>query len=241
MRPAIAIFCLIVAGVVLAAMVSLHTTHPDPLPGETPSPPPAASATPAKTDPKAAPKGEGDSQAKFDKVRAGAIRASLEIGTETPGKDGKKEFVSKGIIEMELYPKAAPKTTAHLMELAGRKFWDGLKVHRVDSQVVQMGDPASKDAEVSDFESKGIGSHGSGTTVPLEVSAKLPNLQYTVGLARTQDPNSGDSQIYINLVDNPLFDYDYCVFGRVVKGTDIVGKITRGDVIKHLQIYESKP
>jgi cyclophilin family peptidyl-prolyl cis-trans isomerase len=239
MRPAIAIFCLIVAGVVLAAMVSLRTPHPDPLPGEEPPTPPPTS-TPAKTDPKAAAKDLGDVQSRFDKARVGAIRATLEIGNLVDGKDGKKDFVSKGTMELELYPQAAPKTVAHLTELSGKNFWDGIKVHRVDAEVAQMGDPNSRDADVQDFESKGIGNQGSGTTVPLEVADKLPNLQYTVGLARTSDPNSGDSQIYINLVDNPLFDFDYCVLGRVVKGTDIVGKIAKGDVIRHLQIYDAK-
>jgi cyclophilin family peptidyl-prolyl cis-trans isomerase len=242
MRPAIAIFCLILAGVVLAAMVSLRTPHPDPLPGEVPPPTPPASKTPTKAAAKPADKDQGDPQSRFDKAREGAVRATLEIGSEIPDRDDpkKKVFTSKGTMEIELYPKAAPKTVAHLTELAGKNFWDGIKVHRLDSEVVQMGDPESRDADVSDFDLKGIGTHGSGSTVPLEVADKLPNLQYTLGLARAQDPNSGESQFYINLVDNPAFDYDYCVFGRIVKGTDIVAKIAKGDVIKHLQIYDHK-
>ncbi len=240
MRPAIAIFCLIVAGVVMAAMVSLRTPHPDPLPGEVPPTPPTNAQNPPKTAPKSTGKDNDDSQNKFDKARVGAVRASLEIGTETLNKDGKKEFVSKGTMEMELYPKAAPKTVAHITDLAAKKFWDGLKVHRVDETVAQMGDPTSKDTEIADFDLKGIGSHGSGSTVPLEVDAKLPNLQYTVGLARTSDRDSGDSQIYINLVDNPGFDYEYCVFGRVIKGTDVVSKIAKGDIIKHFLVYEAR-
>ena len=241
MRPAIAIFCLILTGVVLAAMVSLRTPHPDPLPGEAPPPTPPASQTPAKPAPKPTDKELGDAQSRFDKVRDGVMRATLEIGTETldPANQDKKVFTSKGIMELELYPKAAPKTVAHLTELSAQNFWDGVKVHRLDSEVIQMGDPESKTVPISDFDSKGIGTHGSGSTVPLEVAYKLPNLQYTVGLARAQDPNSGDSQFYINLVDNPGFDYDYCVFGRVVKGNEIVPKIAKGDVIKHFQIYEA--
>ena len=224
MRPAIAIFCLIVVGVVLAAMVSLRTPHPDPLPADkeatnTDKPTPAAKTSNMPSPEKEAP---------FTKVQDGAVRATLDV-------------VGRGTIEMELYPKAAPKTVAHLTELSNQNFWDNLKVHRVDDQVVQMGDPASKDASPEDFDLKGVGSHGSGKTVPLEVSAKLPNLQYTVGLARTNDPNSGDSQIYINLQDNPGFDFDYCVFGRVVKGVELVGKIQKGDVIKSFRIYETKP
>ena len=224
MRPALAIFFLIVGGVVLAALVSLRTPHPDSLATDAP---PAETTNPgAKDAVKPAANSGADSEAKFDKVRVGSMRASMEI-------------VGRGTIVMEFYPKAAPKTVAHIAELAAKNFWDGLKVHRVDDEVVQMGDPTSKDSTPEEFELKGVGSHGSGTTVPLEVSAKLPNLKYTVGLARTQDTASGDSQIYINLADNPGFDFNYCVFGRVVTGTDIVNKITKGDVIKHIQVYEA--
>ena len=225
MRPALAIFFLILGGVALAALVSLRTTHPDPLPSDAP-PDYGGPAKSAKPDP-AAGASNAAAEAAFDKVQAGAMRVTMEI-------------VGKGTIEMEFYPKAAPKTVAHLVDLAGKNFWDDIKVHRVDAEVVQLGDPTSRDAVPSDFELKGVGSHGSGTTVPLEVSAKLPNLKNTVGLARTQDRDSGDSQFFINLTDNPAFDFDYCVFGRVTKGTDLVSKITKGDVIKHIQIYESR-
>jgi cyclophilin family peptidyl-prolyl cis-trans isomerase len=227
MRPAIAIFCVMVAGVVLAAMVSLRTPRPDPLPAEIEAAKNAEKNKPqAETKPAEA---GGDPQAQFDKVKEGAMRASLEI-------------VGKGTIEFELYPKAAPKTVAHFTELAAKNFWDGIKVHREEKAVIQMGDPLSKDVQPEDFEIKGIGSHGSNTTtVPLEVEAKLPNVQYTLGLARTSAPDSGDSQFYINLINNPGFDYDYCVFGRVTKGTDIVSTIKKGDVIKHIQVYEARP
>lgn len=222
MRPAIAIFCVIVLGVVLAAMVSFHTVHPDPLPGEAPT----ETNTP-KEDPKVAADKREQVEAPFEKIQDGAIRATLEI-------------VGRGTLEMQLYPKAAPKTVAHLTELSDKNFWAGLKVHRVDPKVIQMGDPNSKDVSPEDFEVKGVGTHGSGSTVPLEVSAKLPNLQYTVGLARTDDLHSGDSQFYINLVDNPDYDYKYCVFGRVLKGSNLVGTIKKGDVIKNFHIYEAQ-
>lgn len=225
MRPAIAIFCVIVAGVILAAMLSLHTPRPDPLPDDiiqareqAKNPPPTATPE-AKVDP----------ETQFEKYKDGAIRATLEI------KD-------RGVLEMELYPKAAPQTVAHLIALSKKNFWDGIKVHREEPAVVQMGDPMSKGMNVGEFDLKNIGSHGSDLgTVPLEVQPKLPNVQYSVGLARADDPNSGDSQFYINKQDNPRFDFNYCVFGRVVKGTNLVDQIKKGDVIKHLQIYDAVP
>jgi peptidyl-prolyl cis-trans isomerase B (cyclophilin B) len=226
MRPAIAIFFLIVAGVMMAALVSLHTTHPDPLQTETEAAKPTEQAKPATVAKPA--DGKLDVESKFDKVKAGAIRASMDIA-------------GRGTIEMELYPQAAPKTVAHLVELANKNFWDGVKIHRVEPSVVQMGDPASKDVRPEDFELKGIGTHGSGTTVPLEVSAQLPNIQYTLGLARTSERNSGDSQFFINMTDNPDFDYDYCVFGRVVKNTTLLSQLKKGDVIKHFQVYPAGP
>ena len=231
MRPAIAIFCLILAGVVLAGMVSLHTPHPDPLQTDIDAAKAEADKAAEQARPKTAGKAEdskADPETKFDKVKTGAIRATLEIK-------------GRGTIEMELYPQAAPKTVAHILELANKNFWDGIKVHRAEAEVVQMGDPDSKDVKPDDFGLKGIGTHGSGATVPLEVSAQLPNIKYSLGLARTKEPDSGDSQFFINLMDNPTFDYDYCVFGRVVKGTAIVSQIQMGDVIKHFQVYENHP
>lgn len=224
MRPAIAIFCVIVVGVGLAALVSVRTPHPDPLPADVEKAREDAANPPPK-DTK--PNEKVDVEGQFAKVKEGAIRASLEI------KD-------RGILELELYPKAAPKTVAHIAALAAKNFYSDLKVHREEASVIQMGDPESKDTKPDEFELKGIGSHGSGSTVPLEVADRLPNVQYTVGLARTNDPDSGDSQIYINKQDNPGFNYAYCVFGRVVHGTDIIDKIKKGDVIKHLQVYTVK-
>ncbi len=222
MRPAIAIFCLILGGVLLAALVSLRTTHPDPLPSEVP--PPTAEPTKAAPPKQTAPLDPAQ-EAKFTKLKSSAIRATLEIE-------------KLGVIEMELYPTAAPKTVAHLSALSAKNFWDKVKVHRVDDLVVQLGDPTSKDADPAQFKDLGIGSHGSGSSVPLEVVQQLPNLTYTLGLARTEDPESGDSQFYINLHDNPDFDYKYCVFGRITKGANLVSKIKVGDEIKHFQIYD---
>ena len=158
----------------------------------------------------------------FDKVKAGAIKATMEME-------------GKGTVVMELYPTAAPKTVAHFVELCKKHFYDGLKFHRVEPGfVVQGGDPESKNAGVAEFESKHIGTHGSGHPVPLEV--KLPHAQYSVGLARSDNPNSGDSQFYINLKDNPSLDGQYCVFGMVVQGQDIAAKIQKGDVIKSITV-----
>ena len=157
----------------------------------------------------------------FDQVKAGAVKATMEVQ-------------GRGKIVMELYPKAAPKTVAHFLDLCRKNFYAGIKFHRLEPGfVVQGGDPESKDAGVDEFEAKGIGSHGSGTTtVPLE--AHLLHKKYSIGQARSQALDSGDSQFYFNLNDNTALDGKYCVFGMVVEGQDVVDKIQKGDVITSL-------
>ena len=158
----------------------------------------------------------------FDQAKTGAIRATMEIE-------------GRGTVVMELYPKAAPQTVAHFVDLCKRHFYDGLKWHRVEPGfVIQGGDPESKNLSAAEFDSKHIGSHGSGKTVPLE--ANLPHKQYSVGLARSQAPDSGDSQFYINLKDNASLDGGYCVFGMVVQGQDVPDKVQKGDVIKSIVV-----
>ncbi|MDE2126926.1 MAG: peptidylprolyl isomerase [Armatimonadetes bacterium] len=144
-------------------------------------------------------------------------------------------IAGKGSMELELYPEAAPKTVAHIESLIKSGFYDGIKFHRVvPGFVCQAGDPLSKGLQAAMFQQAGVGQHGSGKTVPLE--AKLPNLTNTLGLARSSDPDSGDSQFYINLNDNANLDGQYCVFGRVVKGTDLPARIDIGDIIQTFTI-----
>lgn len=141
----------------------------------------------------------------------------------------------RGTVVMELYPRDAPKTVAHFLNLVKKHFYDGIKVHRyVPGFVVQMGDPGTKGLDPAQFDEHAIGTHGSGTTVPLE--AKLPHDLYTVGLARSSDPNSGDSQFYINLKANHQLDGSYTVFGKVVKGQNVADALRVGDVITSMRV-----
>lgn len=152
------------------------------------------------------------------------------------------EVEGKGKIEIELLPGLAPKTVAHFLELIDQKFYDGILFHRVEAGfVAQTGDPASKkvdpaklrgltSAQIGDQFQLGAG--GSGKTVPLEVTAKTSHDRGTVGLARSQDPDSGDSQFFFNLAANHPLDSGYCEFGKVVKGLDVMDALKNGDRIK---------
>lgn len=163
----------------------------------------------------------------FNPPREGVITAVLTIQ-------------DRGNVTMEFYPKVAPKTVAHIVKLIKNRFYDGILVHRVvEGFVVQAGDPKSRQfrreqlADKSDDEiaAMGLGTGGSGESVPFE-NSPLPNIPGAIALALSAPrSDTGDSQWFINLAANNYLDGDYCVFGKVVEGMDVVEKIQKGDVI----------
>ncbi len=157
---------------------------------------------------------------------------------------GEIEIERVGVVEVELFPEAAPESVAQIVSLAKSGFYNGLRFHRVVKDfVAQVGDPKSKKYKKSDYEGKtseevastmGLGGGGSGKTVPLE--KKLPHLINTIGMARSESPDSGDSQFFFNLKDNFSLDSAYCAFGRVVKGQEKLVNIAHGDAIVRFTI-----
>ena len=146
----------------------------------------------------------------------------------------------KGTIEMEMYPNEAPKSVEHILTLARRNFYNGLRVHRVvPGFVVQFGDPLTRD-----MTKKAVwGSGGSGRTVGVaEISPKRPHKLGAVAMAHTGDPKDADSQIYICL-NGParyqeLVQGRYAVIGQVISGMDVVQKLQVPDVIKRATVKE---
>jgi len=134
------------------------------------------------------------------------------------------EMEKGGKIVIELYPRDAPITVANFIKLIKMKFYDGLTFHRVEPGfVVQGGDP------------NGDGSGGPGWTIKDEYN-KLKHLEGSLGMAKTRQPNSAGSQFYICLGPAPHLDGGYTVFGRVIKGMDVVRKIRIGDRMKRVTI-----
>lgn len=139
---------------------------------------------------------------------------------------------NKGVIEIELFDDVMPITTGNFMKLAGEGFYNGTKFHRViEGFMVQGGDPNSKTDDVMTY-----GSGGPSYTIADEFVAgeELTNVRGTIAMANTGQPNSGGSQFFINLVDNVGLDFDkppmqssHPVFGRVVKGMEIVDAIAK--------------
>ena len=126
--------------------------------------------------------------------------------------------VPSGRVVIELRPDLAPKTVAHIKELTRRGFYDGLTFHRViDGFMAQTGDP------------KGNGSGGSGQNVKAEFTQNAHFVRGTVGLARSSDPDSGDSQFFICFDKAPFLDGKYTIFGQVVSGMEAIDAIKKGD------------
>ena len=113
-----------------------------------------------------------------------------------PGLDPSNTLIltlKDGEVTIKLRPDLAPKTVTRIKELVAKKFYDGLKFHRViDGFMAQTGDP------------KGNGTGGSGVNVP----AEFTNANFargTLGMARANDPNSGDSQFFYLLCPGGFF------------------------------------
>jgi peptidyl-prolyl cis-trans isomerase B (cyclophilin B) len=138
-----------------------------------------------------------------------------------------------GEIVLEFWPQDAPKHVENFVKLAGQKFYDGQRVHRVEPKfVVQFGDPQSKTLPLNDPK---MGSGGPGYTIKAEFN-KRPFERGVLGMARTSDPDSAGSQVYIMLGPSPHLNGKYTAFGRVATGMGVVDQIKVGDRIKSIRI-----
>jgi peptidylprolyl isomerase len=123
-----------------------------------------------------------------------------------------------GKVYIELLPKLAPKHVARVKTLARQGFYDGIVFHRViKGFMAQTGDPT------------GTGTGGSKLgSLPAEFTP-TPFERGTVGAARSQDPNSANSQFFICFTHTPFLNGQYTVWGRVVEGMPHVDKIALGE------------
>jgi cyclophilin family peptidyl-prolyl cis-trans isomerase len=138
-----------------------------------------------------------------------------------------------GEITLEFWPDVAPNHVKNFTDLAKKKFYDGQRVHRVEPKfVVQFGDPNSKTLPMDDPK---MGTGGSGQKIKAEFNKK-PFDRGVLGMARTNDPDSASSQVYIMLGDSHFLNGQYTAFGKVTKGMDVVDKIKVGDRIKSIKV-----
>ncbi|GGD35016.1 peptidylprolyl isomerase [Sinisalibacter lacisalsi] len=134
-----------------------------------------------------------------------------------------------GTVTIELLPDVAPQHAARMKELARAGKYDGVVFHRViDGFMAQTGDVEHGNVDAGgDLRRAGTG--GSDLPdLPAEFS-KLPHDRGTLGAARSQNPNSANSQFFINFGDNHFLNGQYTVYGRVISGMEHVDKIVRGE------------
>ncbi len=130
---------------------------------------------------------------------------------------------SKGVIVVELEEEKAPKTVANFLAYVRSGFYAGTVFHRVIPDFMVQGGGMKTD----------LARKATGASIPNEAANGLKNVRGAVAMARTAEVDSATSQFFINLRDNPHLDhrgttpreFGYCVFGRVVKGMEVVDAI----------------
>ena len=131
----------------------------------------------------------------------------------------------KGTIQIELAVLDAPLTVHNFVRLARKGYFDGLAFHRVVPDfVVQDGDP------------RGDGNGSPGYTIRDEINQR-PYLRGTVGMALDWE-DTGGSQYFITHGPQPHLDGRYTVFGQVVSGMEAVDALARGDVVRHVRVWD---
>jgi len=134
-----------------------------------------------------------------------------------------------GTVTIALMPDIAPKHAARMKQLARAGAYDNVIFHRViDGFMAQTGDVANGNAEKG-FNLRAAGTGGSDLPdLPAEFGS-IPHDRGTVGAARSSNPNSANSQFFINFKDNHFLNGQYTVYGRVVSGMEHVDKIAKGE------------
>ena len=134
-----------------------------------------------------------------------------------------------GEVVIALLNDVAPKHAERMKQLARDKAYDNVAFHRViEGFMAQTGDVANANME-KDYNPRRAGTGGSQyPDLPAEFS-KLPHDRGTLGAARSMNPNSANSQFFINFKDNHFLNGQYTVYGRVISGMEHVDKIMRGE------------
>ena len=162
-------------------------------------------------------------------VTAGVVSAQ----TPAPGNPVVVMELQKGTVTIELFAKDAPKTVENFVNLVKSNFYNRQHFHRVESFVVQVGDPDSKAMERRET----WGRRGNGKPIGIaEINKKFTHKKGAVGMAHAGDPTKADSQFYITKLPKKIPEGKYAIFGQVIGGMDVVDKIELGDLIKRMYV-----
>jgi cyclophilin family peptidyl-prolyl cis-trans isomerase len=135
-----------------------------------------------------------------------------------------------GDVKIELFKDVAPKHVERIKKLADEGKYDNVVFHRViDGFMAQTGDVQNGNSSSKDYNLKLAGTGGSSLSNLKQEFSDLPHDRGTLSMARSQDPNSANSQFFICFKASPFLDRQYTVFGKVIEGMELVDKIKRGE------------
>ena len=135
-----------------------------------------------------------------------------------------------GDVKIELFPDIAPKHVERIKSLADSGQYDNVVFHRViDGFMAQTGDVQFGNSSSNNFDLKRAGTGSSSLPDLKQEFSNVPHEKGTLSMARSQDPNSANSQFFICFESAPHLDRNYTVFGKVVEGMEHVDNIKKGD------------
>ena len=135
-----------------------------------------------------------------------------------------------GDVKIELFPDVAPNHVNRIKELANSGKYDNVVFHRViDGFMAQTGDVQFGNSDSKEFNLSRAGMGGSDLPDLKAEFNNLPHERGTLSMARSQNPDSANSQFFICFQPAPFLDRQYTVFGKVISGMEFVDKIKRGD------------
>jgi cyclophilin family peptidyl-prolyl cis-trans isomerase len=135
-----------------------------------------------------------------------------------------------GDVKIQLFEDKAPNHVKRIKKLAEEGKYDGVVFHRViDGFMAQTGDVKFGNSSNGDFDLKRAGMGGSDLPDLKEEFSDIPHQRGTLSMARSQDPNSANSQFFICFKESSFLDRQYTVFGKVIEGMELVDKIKKGD------------
>jgi len=138
--------------------------------------------------------------------------------------------LKNGDLKIELFEDIAPNHVKRIKQLAKEGKYDGVVFHRViDGFMAQTGDVKFGNSTSDDFNLKSAGMGGSELPDLKEEFSDLPHERGTLSMARSQDPNSANSQFFICFKEASFLDRQYTIFGKVIEGMEFVDKIKKGD------------
>ncbi len=128
-----------------------------------------------------------------------------------------------GVFDVALFTMEAPATVLRFAQLAASGYYDGLTFHRVvPNGVIQGGSPDANE-------------YSSDAPIMRDEVGRWPHVRGALGIS-TRGRDTGDGQIFVDLVDNPRYDHTYTVFAQVLNGLDVIDRILEGDVIDRVEI-----